>query len=183
MPHTGIASQIGTHCPIETQDRLAAISLPDLELLSDFTSTLRIPVTVGGQPTTDLDIRVPLLGAYLTNKASTFPKRPSSRTQAYGSAKRSKDLLYIRDLAAAGPAVTQRMGRDCHEMRSSSELVASRIDRAASNIRLLVQGSFSATLHEAADMLAERDGLDPSEARAELKGYLADAREILRGPG
>lgn len=180
VPHVGVAGQIGSQRPIEMQERLAAISLPDLELLSSFTSELRIRVTVARQPATDLGIRIPLLGAYLTNKASTFPKRSTGGTQVPGSSKRSKDLLYIRDLAAAGAEVTQRMGRDCLEMRSSSELVAGRIDRAASNIRLLLMGSFSAALHEAADMLAERDGLGTSEALAELKGYLADAREVLR---
>ena len=180
VPHKGTARQIGLLQPIETQQGLGAVSLPDLELLRDFTRTLSLPITVEGQPPSELEVRVPWLGAYLANKAATFPKRRLiGRTTLPENPKKAKDLLYMRDVMAAGEAIVRCIVEDCTAMRSVGKVVQSRIEYAANNLRLLRGGSFTTELEEAAEMLAERDATGQRESLADLRGYLDDALEVL----
>lgn len=181
-PHKGAAKQIGQLQPIESQHGLGAISLPGLELLLEFTKKLGLPVALEGQAAVELEIRVPWLGAYLANKAATFPKRRSiAAVPAMENPKQAKDLLYVRDLAAAGEEVTQCLSEDCTTIRSAGKRDEHRMDYAASNLGLLEGGTFAAELEEAAEMLAERDGMRHQEALADLRGHLRDARELLEG--
>lgn len=180
VPHKGTARQIGLLQPIEAQQGLGGVSLPDLELLRDFTRTLKLPVTIEGEARSELEVRVPWLGAYLANKAATFPQRRSiRRTPLSENPKRAKDLLYIRDLMAAGEEIVRCITADCAAMRSVGKVVQSRIDYAANNLRLMQGGTFAAELREAADMLAERDAARQLDSLADLRGHLDDAREVL----
>jgi hypothetical protein len=182
IPHTGPARQIGAVQPVGSQNELGAISLPGLELLTDFTRQIGLPVAIEGKATAKLAIRLPWLGAYLANKAATFPKRRSGVVEPVAdNPKKAKDLLYIRDLAAAGEEVTQAISEDCITILGAGQRHELRMDAAASNLRLLEGGTFAAELEEAAEMLAERDGVGQREAVGDLKGHLRDARELLEG--
>lgn len=182
VPHKGTARQIGRLRPVESQNDLAAICLPELELLLDFTKRLGLPVTIEGKQAVELAIRVPWLGAYLANKAATFPKRRSAAAKpAAENPKKAKDLLYIRDLAAAGEEVAQSLSEDCAAIRRAGSREEHRMEYAVSNLRLLESGTFAAHLEEAAEMLAERDGIGQVDALADMQGHLRDARELLEG--
>jgi len=99
VPHTGTAHQQGMVVPIALQGGMGAISLPGLELLRCYRRRLPIPIaTPGGGE--ELQVWVPLLGAYVVNKACTFLRR---QAHAEGdNSKRAKDLLYLRDITRAG---------------------------------------------------------------------------------
>jgi hypothetical protein len=181
-PHRDTAKQIGGLQPVESQVDLGAISLPWLELLLDFTKQLALPVTIEGKEAVELAIRVPWLGAYLANKAATFPKRRSAAVETVTeNPKKAKDLLYIRDLAASGEEVAQSLSEDCTAIRRAGKRDELSMDYAVSNLRLLEGGTFAAQLEEAAEMLAERDGIGHQEALADMQGHLRDARELLEG--
>ncbi len=178
VPHTGTARQLGRVTPLREHTGVGAISLSDLEVLQEHTQDLRIPVSLPARQVEHLPVRVPRLGAFLVNKAATFHKR--QHTGAAPHSKRVKDLLYIRDLTAAGPEVVTRITHDLKEIRQSS---AGRMqaDYAANHVRLLLESSDQVVLEEAATMLAERDGLDIEQATADMRGFLADAQALLSG--
>ncbi len=182
IPHSGTARQIGQSRPIEKQAGLSAISLPYLELLRDRTNTLVLPMNLESQKKTALEIRVPLLGAYMANKATTFMKRSADRsTPVPGSPKKAKDLLYIRDLTAAGEDVVRSIEKDCAQLRNHSDAARHHVDYAANNLALVLSEGFFGLINEAAEILAERDNAPHHNALADLRGHLSDAREILAG--
>lgn len=112
VPHTGTARQQGDTVPVAAQAGLRAISLPGLALMRRYTRRLPVPVdTDSGEGV--LDVTVPRLGAYVVNKANTFIRR---QLHATGGSKRSKDLLYLRDIAAAGEEVLAQVEGDLAEM-------------------------------------------------------------------
>lgn len=60
-------------------------------------------------------MNVPRLGIYAVNKAVTFPYR-TPRAGETVNPKRAKDLLYLRDLMAAGEEVISRIEDDVREI-------------------------------------------------------------------
>ncbi len=116
-------------------------------------------------------VRVPTLGAYVVNKVATFGHRPQAAdgTNPLGG----KDLVYLRDLMAAGPGVRAQIAGDLAVIVSDITVRATtRAARAA--VRNLQSGWPGATLDSAVRELAERDRVtDPNVARADLRGFLA----------
>jgi hypothetical protein len=101
------------------------------------------------------------------------------QAHALGGSKRPKDLLYLRDLAAAGGEVLERIADDLREM-AHDRSAAGDICTAASRLRLAVNGGYPAEMLEAVAALRERDGsLSDAAALAELRGYLADLLDVL----
>lgn len=185
VPHAGTARQLGRVTPLREHTGVGAISLSDLEVLKEHTQELQIPVGLPARRVEYLPVRVPRLGAFLVNKAATFHKRQHTGTAASGArtaphSKRAKDLLYIRDLMAAGSEVVNRITHDLEEIRQSS-VGRRQVDYAANHVRLLLGSSDQVVLEEAAAMLAERDGLDIEETTADMRGFLADAQALLSG--
>jgi hypothetical protein len=175
VPHTGTARQMGDIVPVAAQNGLRAISLPGLGLMQRFRRRLLLPVdTESGEVV--LDVGVPWLGAYVVNKACTFLARQS---QAPGGGKRSKDLLYLRDIAAAGGEVLDRVASDLREMARDPG-AAGEIRTSANHLRLAVNGSYPAEVIEAVAALRERDGGGSDAAAvADFRGYLADLLDVL----
>jgi hypothetical protein len=113
VPHEGTSRQEGTVVPVTAQSGMAAIPLGGLEFMRRFKQKLALPVaTDGGEQS--IEIWVPSLGAYTVNKASTFSARREH--PGGGNPKRAKDLLYLRDLMAAGAEVVSRIESDLTEM-------------------------------------------------------------------
>lgn len=184
VPHEGTARQVGRVRSVDGQAGIGGISLPDVDLLHQHSVTLNVPVIGVDEAITTLRVRVPRLGAYLTGKAATFFKRqqmPTATGAARAEQKRAKDLLYIRDLMAAGPEVESRIRSDLAELRKTTR-GRNWVSYGATQLGLLLGGSNDILLEEAAAMLAERDGLSPERAKADLRGHLTDARETLRPP-
>lgn len=184
VPHEGTAKQVGRVRSVSGQAGVGGISLPALDLLHQYSVTMDVPVAGEGGAIATLRIRVPSLGAYLTGKAATFFKRqqtPLATGRVGPEQKRAKDLLYIRDLMAAGPEVESRIKGDLAELRKTTK-GRNWLSYAATQLGLLLGGSDDTLLKEAAAMLAERDGLSPDAASADLKGHLTDALYTLRPP-
>ncbi|MDE3152805.1 MAG: hypothetical protein KGL93_11215 [Gemmatimonadota bacterium] len=166
--------------PIRGQPGLSAIILPYLELLERFSRPLRVPITVADPPhpgITALDVRVPWLGAYVLNKAITSRLR-QPRTGESTNPKAAKDLLYLRDLAAAGQAVAGAIEEDVARMIDADPTMQHAIDIAVSRLEPFARGN--GNVDEVAAMLQEREpsrSLD--NARADVLGHLVDLFEIL----
>lgn len=170
VPHTGTARQIGATVPVAAQPGLRAISLPGLELMQRFRQTLPVPVITNAGSVV-LPVNVPRLGAYLVNKASTFTHR---QPHALGGSKRYKDLLYLRDVMAAGAEVVRHVRRELVDMAGDNK-AAGEIRTAANNLRLAVNGSFEAEVQMAVAALREREpGRSPVSLSADLRGHLGD---------
>jgi hypothetical protein len=128
-----------------------------------------------------MQVIVPSLGAFVATKAATFFQRPSdARDSAGGHPKSAKDLLYIRDLLAAGRDVVQQIERNVEEIRGRSSAHREALVKAATRLDIALKPQPKAVVLEAVGMLAERDGMLEGEARADLIGHLLDAMEILR---
>jgi hypothetical protein len=175
VPHTGTARQQGDTVPVAEQAGLRAISLPGLALMQRYTRRLPIPVdTDAGEAV--LEVNVPWLGAYVVNKANTFIRR---QPHATGGSKRFKDLLYLRDIAAAGDEVLGQVERDVAAM-ARDRGAAGEIRHAANNLRLAVNGGCQGDVVEAVAALREREAA-PSDtaATADFRGRLADLLDLL----
>ena len=179
VPHTGTARTQGVAVPVDMQVGMGAIALPGLEFLRHFSGSLTIPL-VTGTAEIPLQVRVPLLGAYLVNKASTFARRQAH--EGGGNPKRTKDLLYLRDLIAAGREVVERIEADLAAMASDrrlGRLVRGQVRDARNNLG--VHELLARELPAVARMLVERDrSLSDPAALADVQGSLADLRELLR---
>ena len=177
-PHVGTHRDIGRPRPVPGQAGIGAIALTDLELLQAHTRRLQVPVAIDGEQPATLDVRVPTLGAYLVTKAATFFKRTAGPVTA-GGGSRTKDVLYVRDVMAAGPDVAARVELDVEEIRRTG---ASAVDylRYASNQLSLLSGAHP-ILVAAAEELAVRDHMDVGRARHDLLGHVQDFRDILDG--
>lgn len=176
VPHAGTGRGQGGVVPIVPQRGMRAISLPGLELLQRHKQTLRIPLaTREGEQ--ELAVWVPLLGAYVVNKGCTFMRRQAHESGP--NERRAKDLLYLRDIAAAGREVMEHVAGDLREMRTDKRAVP-RMRAAANSVQLAANGSPGSGLTEAASMLREREGLTDARALADLRGHLADLLDLLR---
>jgi hypothetical protein len=175
VPHTGTARQMGDTVPVAAQPGLRAISLPGLELMQRFKQTLPVPV-ITNVGSAVLPVNVPWLGAYLVNKASTFTGR---QPHALGGSKRFKDLLYLRDVMAAGAEVVRHVKRELAHMAHDNK-AAGEIRTGANNLRLAVNGSFETDLRMAIAALRVREpGRSEASTSAEFRGHLQDLWEIF----
>ena len=129
-----------------------------------------------------LDVRVPTLGAYAVNKAYTFSRRgtPANPDETPKSA---KDLLYIHDVMAAGPAVVEQIERDVSALAKGSPADAEQNRGAASHLGLALAGGdadLGRHLASTVSMLLERKGTSSQRAAAaQLRGHLTDLHDIL----
>jgi hypothetical protein len=174
--HRGTARSRNEVIAVEGQDGLGAIALDGLSMLHDFSTTLSLPVGRLEGAAQTVEVRVPTLGAYVVNKALTFPYRPVESGEGVGP-KRAKDILYLRDLMAAGNEVVERIETSLRDMARAGS--ASDVEHARSNVYLVLNGGMRRYLSEAAGMLAERDRLSSAAAEAEMEGHLRDLYEVL----
>jgi len=175
-PLVGPHRREGTTLPFDGHGGVGGLQLEGLGLLARFTNQLEIPVRSGGE-TGVLRVRVPTLGAYVVNKAETFPRR---RQHAAGdNPKRAKDLLYLRDVAAAGDTVVGRVLEDTRSIVGEPKRLFS-VRTARNNLDLTCRGTlFPETAAAAAGMLAEREGMDETAAHADVLGHLSDLRDLM----
>lgn len=112
----------------------------------------------------------------MLNKVNTFVLR-GGRDEEIRAA---KDLIYLRDVSAAGEGVQEQVSTDLKAM------IAPRREHAGRVIRLIGRGDYHlrkvAPRHhgDAARILAEREGISEIDAEAEVEGYLQDLSDILR---
>jgi hypothetical protein len=173
-PHQGTMRTAGKVRSLTGHEGLGAILLTDLELLEVHTREPCVPITIAQSAPEELKVRVPTLGAYLVVKASTFLKRPAGDGET--RSRRAKDLVYIRDILAAGEPITRQVQIDIGEIRRMP-LGASKLDYAVTQIGVIDRQNLA--LVEAAAELAERDQLSREAAINDLHGYLTDFREML----
>ncbi|MGH7461709.1 MAG: GSU2403 family nucleotidyltransferase fold protein [Longimicrobiales bacterium] len=178
VAHTGSARQIGKVVPVSGQPDLGALSLDGLELLARHTTFLTVLVGKFDGEMKTVQVRVPRLGAYVINKAITFPKR-ALRPGETINPKRAKDLLYLRNLVASGNEVVARIELNIREMAASDANSAGHIRNARNNLGLVLNGALQKILPEAAQELTVRFGMTTDAAVADLRGHLTDLFEIL----
>jgi hypothetical protein len=175
VPHRGPLRPSTGPVPITGQPGVTAIMLPDVEFLGRHTTLLQVPVN-----DTVLAVRVPRLGAYVINKGLTFPRRVPRAGHAFNP-KRAKDLLYLRDLMAAGDAVTEAITRDILMMLDIDPAAQFLLDSVVSHLDFAVSGTFADDIDRAVEMLIEREPFNSrASARADMLGYLVDALDLLR---
>lgn len=158
---------------IEQQEGIAAIALPDLDLVTEFVGEIHVPVD-GGL----VRIRVPTLGAYIATKAMTFAARASTVGQTSVSLKRGKDILYIHDVMSAGPEVRSRIENDLADIATRKPLLPS-LRRGRNHLTLLRGSTPHPALADAVAMVVERDGTSPAVAAANIIGSTEDLGEML----
>jgi nucleotidyltransferase-like protein len=172
VQHTGTARQQGEVVPIDAQEALGAISLDGVGMMMRFRRRLRVPA--GSE---DLDVGVPTLGAYVVNKCRSYARRAAVASGV--NPKRAKDLLYLRDLMAAGGEVVRRIAGDLAEIAAAEPL---ELGQARSTLALAVtpHGAMERELHGVARMLVEREmEMSIDAALAEARGRLADLLELI----
>lgn len=178
VEHRGPALRKGDSVPVGGQEGVAAIPLPNLDLLEN-TRSLRVPA--GALEGTDqwLEVRVPMLGAYVVNKAATFMQRGDLRDER-NVPKLAKDLLYLRDLMAAGREVVASIEADIAKLSGEDGRTRALVRTGANHLGLALGGALSRRLPEVAEMLLEREpGRSEDEALADVRGHLTDLQEIL----
>lgn len=169
--HRGPAGSRGEVRSVPQQPGLHALALDHLWILEEFTDTILLSDPSGEKD--DLSIRLPSLAAFILNKANTFNLRGGPD----GEKRAGKDLLYLRDIAAAGDEVTGIVREDLESM-----LEADRRDRV---VRYLHRGivhlrRVAPRFHPVAgEMLSEREGWDRTTAEADVEGHLTDLVELL----
>jgi hypothetical protein len=181
VPHRGTAKNRNEIARIGSQDEVAGIALTDTTLLQDHTTTLDVPVTVENAPGVKLAVRVPLLGAYAATKAATFLKRQPVLESglSVSNPKSAKDLLYIRDLMAAGDEVVRQIEADLDRISATSATDRADLRSASNQLGVALRPTPKESVLTAAAMLAERDNVSQGSAEADTVGYLTDFLEIL----
>jgi hypothetical protein len=180
VPFAGQPRRSRATIAVQEQPGLAAIPLHYVDLLARHTTSLRIPIFAPGGESS-LDVRVPTLGAYAVNKAYTFSRRGSPGDLAEAP-KSAKDLLYLHDLMAAGPAVVHQIERDVvAAVAGGSPADADQVRGAASHLNLALRGGpLERHLVHTVSMLLERRGeSSPRALMAQLRGHLLDLHEIF----
>lgn len=171
QPHSGTARSRGRPTRPPEQPGLGALALDHLWIMERFTEPLLIPGPEAGSP--DAPVRVPLLGAYVLNKANTF----NLRSGPDAPLKAGKDLLYLRDIMAAGRQAERVVEEDLEAMLAddANGRVKRELDRAHSHLHIAAHRYYG----EAARILAEREGLDEAAARADVEGHVRDLTDLL----
>jgi len=90
IPNYGTALQEGAVQFVEGQPKLGAVALDDLRLLVRHTGTLTVPIVAANGAEHAISVHVPLLGAYVVNKAITFTKRRRTSTTGRSCKTRSE---------------------------------------------------------------------------------------------
>lgn len=179
VQHSGARKSLGTIVPLRAQEGLGAIALARLDILRENTSTLLVPARSPGDEIERIALRVPQLGAYVLNKAATFMDRPSV-SGTVGNPKRAKDLLYLRDVLHAGPALRATIANEISQMVEADPRVRYMADKGADNLDRIVSSGGNTTLDDVGAMLAERE---PERSRdgavASVLGHLMDLRDLL----
>ncbi|WP_420127992.1 GSU2403 family nucleotidyltransferase fold protein [Longimicrobium sp.] len=173
--HRGVAHGQGRVVPLTDQPGLGAFPLVDLEVIRAHTRMLLLPRRAGMRP---VEVQVPTLGAYVVNKALTFIRR-RPHTDEVATPKLAKDLLYLRDLAAAGEYVTAAIREDA-EIIARSPGGADQLRTAATNLQLAAEDHLRHHLATTAMMVVERraeHSIQLEEART--RAFLLDVRELL----
>ncbi len=188
IPHTGPLRSRNPPVAVRGQQGIAALMLTDLGILERHTMFLQVPLEEraaialqdGGGSDDRASVRVPRLGAYVLNKAMTFPRR-MPRSGERVNPKRAKDLLYLRDIVAAGPRVTNIVRADVEHILATDPIAQHAVDAAVSGLEFAAAGAYAEDIDRAATMLVEREP-DRSRggARQDIEGYLTDCLEILR---
>jgi hypothetical protein len=180
MSNLGTARQEGFPQPVAEQPNLAAVALDDLQFLYRHTGTLTMPMVAADGWAHPLSVRVPLLGAYVVNKAITFSRRRQHLESGVivQTPKRAKDLLYLHDVLAGGKDVADRISGDLASIRAGDAAACGIMEEGSRKLRAALDDR-SAELAGAIGMLAERDGLSGRMAAAQLRGFLEDLEEIL----
>jgi hypothetical protein len=182
ISHSGTFRTLGEVRAIADQPGLGAIALDGLWLLRQHAAVLAVRIIGGNDEKDTLNVFVPRLGAYTVNKAASFSKRLDVRGGS--NPKRAKDLVYVRDLMAAGGDVVTRIADDIADIVQSERRSSLYLRGAASNVDLLVRGSWADEMAEAAAMLLERDGITSIEAAlADIRGYITDLGDLLKDLG
>jgi hypothetical protein len=178
VAHVGTSKQLAQPVAIGGQPDLHALQLDHLAILGQHTTILPLG---GDDESTRLAVRVPLLGAYVLQKAATFMQRTGTRT-ARSDRKAAKDLLYLRDVFAGGGAVTSRIEDEIKTL-VAADADAPRLERTATqHLELVVGKPKTRLLAEAAAILHEREPeVSRDAANADVEGYLRDALDVLTG--
>jgi hypothetical protein len=173
--HRGMAHGLGRVVPLTEQPGIGAIPLSELEVMQSHTRTLLLPALPELRA---VKVQVPTLGAYVVNKALTFVRRPPPPGEI-GTPKLPKDLLYLRDLAAAGARFEAAIRKDA-EIIARSPGGTERIRAAATNLWFVIDGHLSHHVTQTARTVLERDtgpSLIVEEART--RGFLRDLHDLL----
>lgn len=119
-PNTGTQAHEGVIQPVVGQPEVSAVALDDLRFLARHAGTLTVPIAFAGGPGQTLVVHLPLLGAYVVNKAITFNKRRPHVEHGVivENPKRAKDLLYLHDVLMAGKDVERQIVRDLVSMQA-----------------------------------------------------------------
>jgi hypothetical protein len=96
-----------------------------------------------------------------------------------GNPKAGKDLVYIRDLMAAGDEVTGRIRADLARLQKDSKGSRRYLETAQARLTEILGSDPQGIIELAARELAERDRLTLGAARASIVGYLTDGAEML----
>ena len=92
---------------------------------------------------------------------------------------RDKDVLYLRDLMAAGQEVQDEIRADLRKL-ASGKVGRFSLSTALNNIDGLLHGALRPIVAEVAESLVQRDGSESVEAaRADVEGHLTDLREDI----
>jgi hypothetical protein len=177
VPRSGTIRTLNQVVPIRSQDRLGAIALSALDVMQRHTTELAVSALGGDDEQETVNVRIPLLGAYVLNKAATFNRRISP-SSGEPNPKRAKDLLYLRDLMAAGAGIVQQIENEVGDIVRRDADVRQLADTAANSIDGVVRFD-KALLRDSAEMLAERDTMSIAAGIADIQGHLLDLSEIL----
>ncbi len=179
MPHRGPHRAKPAAQAVIGQRGIAALPLHGVALL------WRAPRWLELSGTPAIHVRVPALGMYVLNKATTFAQRVPP-TGERRNPKQGKDLVYLHDCALAGSAVVQAIIQDiaagCDEdaqQQPDIPRVSDAVNKAVSHLEGIADGRFAPAMEEATLLLSERDDLSATAARAKLRGALDDLHDIL----
>lgn len=179
IAHSGTARQRGQVIPISEQEGLGAIALVGLDLLRRNTTVLNVPLGRFEGAIQEAEVNVPRLGAYAVNKAITFPYR-TPRAGERVNPKRAKDLLYLRDLMAAGEEVISRIENDLRDIVRSDASAEHGLRTARNNLGLVMNGALQSALPDVAEAVSVRFGMSAEAALSDVRGHLTDFWTILR---
>jgi hypothetical protein len=184
--HKVPARHQGRSTSVPGQRGIDAIAFGSLGILERHTAMLLLPLANAiavtspslVQPTV-LPVRVPCLGAFVINKAATFPLRLGTGS-ATTRLEAAKDILYLRDVFAAGRSVVGAVRDDLKRIVATDSLAETLVRRGASNLSGLSRGALRSLLDQVAMMRHERElAVTTAAARADAEGYLHDASAML----
>jgi hypothetical protein len=148
------------------------MSLEGLAFLRENSVELRVPPPPGAGKAEALMVRVPTLPAFLAHKGAVFFRRWERHRKA-------KDLLYIVEIMAQGPAVVEPTERELARLCRASKPVSSVVRIARNNVAVLLSQPDAGLLALVAEALQVRYGWSQSLATARTRGFLSDFVEAI----